>query len=93
MKQQIPAGAIIAAAVVVLGIIGFFIFRGVQAADDTQGVKYDQARLSTSRGQGTQGYGVGKPAAAGGRGPGGYGGGGYGGGRPGGGGYGGGRSQ
>jgi hypothetical protein len=39
MKQQIPVGAIIAAAVVVLGVIGFFVMK-LMKGDDTQGVTY-----------------------------------------------------
>jgi hypothetical protein len=39
MKQQIPVGAIIAAGVVVLGVIGFFVMKMIKA-DDTQGVTY-----------------------------------------------------
>jgi hypothetical protein len=40
MKQQIPVGVIIAAAVALLAVIGFFAYRGVKNADDTQGVTY-----------------------------------------------------
>jgi hypothetical protein len=37
MKQQIPVGVIIAAAVALLAVIGFFAYQGVKNADDTQG--------------------------------------------------------
>jgi hypothetical protein len=68
MKQQIPIVAIVAAVVVVLGIVGFFIMRTVKS-DDTQGVSYgNQAdyrkRMAEKMGGGSS-YGQGKPSSGG----------------------------
>ena len=60
MKQG-PMIAIIAAGVIALGVVGFFIFKAVKG-EDTQGVSYGDTK---SRYRQSSGYGQGKPQGSG----------------------------
>jgi hypothetical protein len=66
--KQIPVAAIIAAVVLALGLLGFFIVKAVKS-DDTQGGSYGsqedyRKRMAEKMGGGT--YGQGKPGGPGG---------------------------